>query len=291
MSQRDKRSSSNYNQNSEGEQGNRQEGKTKVIIYLIFAAFLLGSAIASGVTFILIKGGYLTSKNSTPSTTPILPPSATPIPTLSLSPPPSAVQPSPTPTETPSASLQPTEPTPPRDEPPREETSKNIELPGYFPNKGFTAPPSELSRFKKANLLLNEMVVSGNRYIDFDKEDILIRGQLYSPVVFHLRGNTNEQRVGFQLDGSQQGILLQFGLQDLESGDTNLTYLVRLSVDGELLWAGECQYGKNNQIISVPLGISGARSLVIEYSVTEKGGFPSYSYPRLYFTRGELLYE
>jgi len=168
--------------------------------------------------------------------------------------------------------------------------SKNSDLPGYFPQQGFKAPPSDLSRFKKANSLIENMVISGQNYITFLKGKILIRGQLYPPV-FRLRGESNEQRVGFELDGLQKGLLLQFGQQDLSAGDTNLTYLVRILSDGKLVWAGECRYGKDQQIISVPLDGTGAKSLVIEYAVTEQGGFSSWNMPPLYFTRAELLYE
>jgi hypothetical protein len=98
MSKRDQRNSANYNQNNEGENQNRQAGKTKLIINLIILAFILGSLIASGVTFVLLKGDYLGSKNSTPSPTPSPIPTPTPLPT------PSSVQPSPTPTESPNIS-------------------------------------------------------------------------------------------------------------------------------------------------------------------------------------------
>ncbi|GET43309.1 hypothetical protein [Microseira wollei] len=270
----------------------KQPGKTKTIIYLIISAFIFGALIASGVTFVLLKGGYLALNNSTPPPIPTPTPSPTssliPTPTPSLTP--SLVQPVPTPTGSQNISPQPTESPQLGNEVTRQGENNNNELPGYFPEKGFTAPPSDLSRFKKANLLLKDMVISGDNYINFVKGSILISGKLYSPV-FRLRGDTNEQRVGFQLDGSQKGLLLQFGQQDLSAGDTNLTYLVRISIDGKLLWAGECKYGQNNQIISVPLGIPGATSLVIEYSITEQGGFYSYNSPPLYFTRAELLYE
>jgi hypothetical protein len=110
MSQREKSGSSNHHQNSDRGNENRQEGRTKVIIYLILAAFLLGSLIASGVTFILIKGNYLTSKNSipsptsnsSPSTETPLPVTASPTPTKEISTEtPLPVTASPTPTKKP----------------------------------------------------------------------------------------------------------------------------------------------------------------------------------------------
>lgn len=276
MSRRDQGSASNHNQNNE----NKQAGKTKAFIYLIIIAFILGSFIASGVTFVLLNGGYIALNKPTPSPTPTPTPSPTP----------SSLQPSQTPTGSPSISPQTTDSPQLEKETPREGASKNSELPGYFPNKGFKSPPSDLSQFKKANLLIKDMVISGSNYIDFVTAKILIRNQLYQ-TVFRLHGNTNEQRVGFQLDGSQKGLFLQIGQQDLSSGTTNLTYLVRILVDGKLLWAGECTYGQSNQIISLPIAISGAKSLVLEYAITKPGNFPSYNLPPLYFTRAELLNE
>ena len=292
MSLKDQNRSSKYNQNPGGENENRQPGKTKTIIYLIISAFIFGALIASGVTFALLKGGYLALNDPTqpPIPTPTPSPTSSLIPTPTPSPTPSLIQPVPTPTVSSKINSQPTESPQLGNEVTGQGENKNNELPGYFPDKGFTAPPSDLSRFKKSNLLLKDMVISGDNYIRFLKGTILIRGKLYSPV-FSLRGDTNEQRVGVQLDGSQKGLLLQLGQQDLSAGDTNLTYLVRISVDGKLLWAGECKYGQNNQIISVPLGVPGATSLVIEYSITEQGGFSSYNSPPLYFTRAELLYQ
>ncbi len=283
---------------------NRPSGKLGLITSLFIFAFILGSAIASAVTFFLLKNSDILSKSSPASPTPSLapppaessPPPAAPSPAPPAAPiaAPIAVQPSPTPIASPSSSPQPA-PTPQVSASVpnalsgnSQAQSQNSELPGYFPNEGFKAPPSDLSRFKKANLLLDNMVISGGRYINFLKSKILVRGQLYSPV-FRLNGNSSEQRVGFELSGVQKALLLEFGLEDLSSGDTNLTYLVRLSADGKLLWAGECRYGKAQQIISVPIDIPGAKSLVIEYAVTEPGGFPSYNMPALYFTRAEML--
>jgi hypothetical protein len=281
---------------------NRPSGKLGLITSLFIFAFILGSAIASGVTFFLLKNSDILSKSSPASPTPSLapppaessPPPAAPSPAPPAAP--IAVPPSPTPIASPSSSPQPA-PTPQVSATVpnalsgnSQAQSQNSELPGYFPNEGFKAPPSDLSRFKKANLLLDNMVISGQRYIVFLKGKILVRGQLYSPV-FRLNGNSSEQRVGFELPGTQKALLLQFGLEDLSSGDTNLTYLVRLSADGKLLWAGECRYGKAQQIVSVPLDIPGAKSLVIEYYVTEWGGFNYYNSPSLYFTRAEMLEE
>jgi hypothetical protein len=163
-------------------------------------------------------------------------------------------------------------------------------LPGFFPNSGFKAPPSDLSKYRTANLLSEDMIGLGTNYASFAKGDVFILGQPHQ-VVFGLRGDGQERRVGFKLPGIQKAVLLQFGLQDLSSGTTNLTYRVKISANGELLWGGECRYGQKQQLLSVPLDIPGANSLVIEYSVLEQGGFASYEIPPLYFTKAELLSE
>lgn len=264
--------------------GNKQG--TLILALSITVIILLIVSTTAIVTLIYLnKNIILGQANPTPTPTP------TPISDPTPSPTETPIQPSPTPTATPTSTPTPTN-TPQLENktksitPPKGEI-KNNELPGYFPDKGFKAPPSDLSKFKKVNSLLKDMVISGNN-IDFVQGKILVRGQLYSPV-FLLRGARNEQRVGFELPGSQKALFLQFGQQDLTAGDTNLTYQIRLLVDGKLLWAGECRYGKNQQIISVPLDIPGAKSLVIEYAVTEQGGFPNYNIPPLYFTKAELL--
>jgi hypothetical protein len=133
------------------------------------------------------------------------------------------------------------------------------------------------------------MVISGDNYIKFIQENILIRGKLYSPV-FRLYGDKEKRRrVGFQLDGSQKKLLLEFGQKDLEAGNTNLTYAIKISVDGQEIWSGKCEYGQKSQIISVPLDKPGATSLVVEYSISQPGDF-SWNFPSLYFTKAELLY-
>jgi len=117
MSPMDKRNSSDHNPNSESENENKQTGKTKTIIYLIIATFIFGSLIASGVTFLLLKGTDITSKvptplptsSSSPSTeTPLLIPTS-PTPTQEPStetPSPAPI--SPTPTQKPNVDPKPT---------------------------------------------------------------------------------------------------------------------------------------------------------------------------------------
>jgi len=106
MSLKDQNRSSKYNQNPGGENENRQPGKTKTIIYLIISAFIFGALIASGVTFALLKGGYLALND--PTQPPI--PTPTPSPTSSLIPTPtpsptSSLIPTPTPSPTPSLDI------------------------------------------------------------------------------------------------------------------------------------------------------------------------------------------
>ena len=154
MSNKDQKHSSNYNQNPGLENENRQPGKTKTIIYLIISAFIFGALIASGVTFALLKGGYLALNDPTqppiptpiPSPTPSLMPTPTPsatpslIPTPTSSPTPSLIQPVPTPTASSKISSQPSESPQLGNEVTHQGENKNNELPGYFPDKGFTYP-------------------------------------------------------------------------------------------------------------------------------------------------------
>jgi len=164
----------------------------------------------------------------------------------------------------------------------------NDKLPGFFPGQDFKAPPSDLSKYKTANLLSQDMVGLGENYASFGKGTVFISGQQHE-MVFKVRGDQQERRVGFKLSGLQKAVLLQFGLQDLSVGTTNLTYRVKISADGKLLWGGECRYGQQQQLLSVPLDIPGAKSLVIEYSVIDQGGLTQATH--LYFTKAELLSE
>jgi hypothetical protein len=82
---------------------NKPSGKIATITFLIIVAFILGSVIASAVTFFLLKNSDILSKTSPapPTPSPTAPPaeSSPPSPAPSPTPPPtpSAVQPSPTP--------------------------------------------------------------------------------------------------------------------------------------------------------------------------------------------------
>ena len=78
--------------------------------------------------------------------------------------------------------------------------------------------------------------------------------------------------------------MLQFGLPDLSAGSTSQgVYIVKISSDGQPLWAGECKRSQGNQILSVPLDVSGKRTLAIE--VTSNRNNES----SLFFTRASVL--
>jgi hypothetical protein len=167
--------------------------------------------------------------------------------------------------------------------------NSNDELPGYDPSQGFKDSPSDLNKYPKRDTFLPESVISGTQYVEFFDTPILINKKKYS-TVFFAKGSADERRVGFSLDGQQKAAFFQFGLRDLEQGRSNLTYLVRIYVNGKELWVKECQFGQKQQIQSVPLNVPGATSIVIEYSISELGGIPSYNLPPLYFTNAELRY-
>jgi hypothetical protein len=167
--------------------------------------------------------------------------------------------------------------------------NSNDQLPGYDPGQGFKAPPSDLNKYPKSDTFLPESIISGKQYIRFVDTPILINKKKYS-TVFLANGSTRERSVGFNLDGQQKAALFQFGLRDLEEGRSNLTYLVRIYVNGKELWVKECQFSQKQQIQSVPLDVPGATSIVIEYSISELGGMSSYDPPPLYFTNAELRY-
>jgi hypothetical protein len=167
--------------------------------------------------------------------------------------------------------------------------TSNDELPGYDQGQGFKAPPSDLSKYPKRDTFLPESVISGTQYVRFIDNPILINKKKYSTVLL-ANGSADERRIGFSLDGQQKAAFFQFGLKDLEQGRSNLTYLVRISVDGKELWVKECQFSQKQQIQSVPLNVPGATTIVVEYSISEFGGMPKYDPPPLYFTNAELRY-
>jgi hypothetical protein len=167
--------------------------------------------------------------------------------------------------------------------------NSNDQLPGYDPGQGFKAPPSDLTKYPKRDTFLPESIISGKQYVQFIETPILINKRKYS-TVFLANGSTRQRSIGFNLDGQQKAAFFQFGLRDLEEGRSNLTYLVRISVDGTEMWVKECQFSEKQQIQSVPLNVPGASSIVIDYSIAELGGMPSYNPSPLYFTNAELRY-
>ncbi|MBE9118387.1 NPCBM/NEW2 domain-containing protein [Lusitaniella coriacea LEGE 07157] len=163
--------------------------------------------------------------------------------------------------------------------------NNNRELPGFDKNSGFTAPPSDLSKYSKASDLQPDsfMKQSSAKNLEFETEEIVIGGKIYQSF-FQVDRYADNSRFVFKLDGQQKAALLQFGLPDLTSGDTSTgVYLVKIYADGKLLWAGECQRSQSRQIISVPIDIPGATALRIE--VTSNGSNPT----SLYFTEAQLL--
>jgi len=163
---------------------------------------------------------------------------------------------------------------------------QNDKLPGYFPNEGFEAQPPQLSQFEGAKFFTRDLLIAG--HAEFTNRNIVAKGKNYIPI-FYLRGSNREiNRVAFKLNGNQKGALLQFGVEDLTSGDTNLTYQVDIAADGRKIWTGRVIYGTEQQLLSVPLNIAGATTLTIEHIISQGGNYPQLA---LVFTRAELLYK
>jgi hypothetical protein len=159
------------------------------------------------------------------------------------------------------------------------------------PSSGVSQPPLDVSKYTQAISLASDMILAGKDYVSYGGPKILILGKRYA-VKFRLSGDPfgrMGRRVGFELDGKQKGVLLQFGLEDLTAGTNNFIYKVKISVDGIPLWEGDCRYGQQNQIVSVPLSIPDATSLVIDYAVQRAGG--ASSTPKLYFTTSDLIFQ
>lgn len=162
---------------------------------------------------------------------------------------------------------------------------QNDKLPGYFPDLGFDSKPPQLNGFQGAEIITRDLVVQGE--VPFNNENLVIRGRTYSPV-FYLQGSNREQKkVAFKLNGKQKGVLLQFGLVDLSSGDTELTYQVNILADGVTIWTGRIIYGSEQQFLSVPLNIPNVGTIVIQHIISQGGDNPRLN---LVFTRAELLY-
>ena len=162
---------------------------------------------------------------------------------------------------------------------------QNEQLPGYFPSKGFETPPPELSKFQGAGRFTKDLLIDGEALFYQENDKTVILGKQYLPI-FALEGSSQEvRRTMFDLNGKQEAILLQFGLEDLEAGTTNLIYKVNIFADNNPVWSGDVIYGTSQQILSVPLKAAGVKGLVIEYSI-KQGNF----YRPLFFTRAELIY-
>lgn len=166
---------------------------------------------------------------------------------------------------------------------------QNDKLPGFFPDQGFTAQPPQLNAFEGASIFTNKLLLNGSPNFANQKGDVAIRGKAY-PWVFYVQGNSDVQRMTLKLDPEQKGVLLQFGMADLEKGDTNLTYQVNVLADGNRVWSGRVVYGSNQQILSVPLNIPNASALTIEYSTSIARAGDSQN-RALIFTRAEQLFK
>lgn len=163
----------------------------------------------------------------------------------------------------------------------------NRDLPG-FSEKGYSAPPPDLSKYSQASNFQLDKLVSGSSdtgRIDFGKKEIVILGKQYTSS-FDVRYDANSSRFVFQLDGTQKAALIQFGLPDLKSGNGSTgAYTVKIYGDGKLLWTGECQRSRDSQIISTSLSIPEVKLLTIE--VTSNGQNDS----NIFFTSAQLLKE
>jgi hypothetical protein len=162
----------------------------------------------------------------------------------------------------------------------------NRELPGYDEKSYIGTLPSDLRKYSNPSDFQPDSLIksaSDSGKIQFKKQEIVILGKAYTSL-FDVSYYSDENRFVFKLDGSQKAALLQFGLPDLQSGSTtNGLYLVKISADGQPLWAGECRRSQGNQIISVPLNLAGKETLTIE--VTSNGKNES----NLFFTKAKLL--
>jgi len=165
----------------------------------------------------------------------------------------------------------------------------NSELPGFDSGRGYRSQPPNIGQFDDAILISN--VSFGDRYFRSETRDVFIQGKKYKST-FHLSTDGLEPtRVAFSLVNSPppKGVFFQFGLGDWTSGTTTLTYLVKISANGELLWSGQVKYAER-QIASVVLDVEGYSDVVFEYQVVEAGNAYPHQNP-LYFTEAKLLFE
>ena len=177
----------------------------------------------------------------------------------------------------------------------------NSELAGFNSAKGYTpnAKLTNIGQFSDAILISN--VRSGDNYFKSKTKDIFIQNKKYRSTFSLEAQDSLATRVAFSLSNSSKmqsagntspipkGVFFQFGLSDLVAGTTTLTYLVKIIVDGQLLWSGQVKYGES-QITSVVLDVEGRSDVVFEYQVVEAGGVYSSQNP-LYFTDAKLLFK
>ncbi len=153
------------------------------------------------------------------------------------------------------------------------------------------AKPVELSMFKGSNPFSDDLVLPDyGSYTLFDNSKIAILDKQYKSV-FYLYGDTTERKTIFSLTGNQKGVYLQFGLKDLPRQGDNLMYDVSIYTSDEVntkkVWSGKVIYGsKTQQIVSLPFDATGAKNIVIKYTIVQGDDRRS-----LFFTRAELLYD
>jgi hypothetical protein len=162
----------------------------------------------------------------------------------------------------------------------------NRDLPGFDEKSYLSTPPSELGKYAKTSDFQPDSLVrsaSDTEKIQFGKQEPFILGKLYTSF-FDVNRYANESRFVFKLDGTQKAVLLQFGLPDLQNGSTTTgLYIVKISVDGKPVWAGECRRSQGNQIISVPLDAVDKKTLTIEVTSNSKNE------TNLFFTEARIL--
>lgn len=169
--------------------------------------------------------------------------------------------------------------------------NNNSDLPGFDPNRGYSSAPPDISQFNDAILITN--VGLGSSYATFNTREVFINKRKYDSTFYLVVDKREPTRVSFNLElpgVDAKGVLLQFGLADLSSGSTTLTYLVNIFGDGEIMWSNQVKY-EESQIASVVLNTENVEDILVEYQIVESGGISTYNlddYP-LYFTEAKVL--
>ena len=169
------------------------------------------------------------------------------------------------------------------------EYKDNSELPGFDPNKGYQSSPPNIGQFDDALLVNN--VSLGSSFFKPETQDVFINGKKYRSTFYLTPDKSDENRVAFSIDNlpKPKAVFFQFGLRDLNSGTTTLTYRVKISADGELLWSGQLKYDEQ-QIVSVVLDVDDYNDVLFEYQIVESGDVSYYQNP-IYFTEAKLLFD